>query len=51
MQCVSSIILGIGAVDAAAGASPEMRQVLPQGRLKLKLCRSLGNCTVGSYSC
>ena len=29
MQCVSSIILGIGAVDV--GASPEMRQVLPQG--------------------
>ena len=49
MQMVLSIILGIGAVDA--GASPEMRQVLPQGRLKLKLCRSLGNCTVGSYSC
>ena len=29
MQMVLSIILGIGAVDA--GASPEMRQVLPQG--------------------
>ena len=74
MQCVSSIILGIGAVDI--GASLEIRQVLPPGstsggallcicvvipvilrkcvafvqRLKLKLCRSLGNCTVGSYS-